>query len=97
MIFINFFRFYLAREAPKPTRSVLPKTGPVNRQNRSIYQNFIRFIAQIQTFQRFAFYIRPILSVFNKIDNTGPIQFSKLCRFYGREQGPSCSSAAFQM
>jgi hypothetical protein len=30
MIFIDFFRFFLSREAPKSTGSVLPKTGPVN-------------------------------------------------------------------
>jgi hypothetical protein len=34
MIFINFFRFYLAREAPKLTGSVLPKTNGFA-QNRS--------------------------------------------------------------
>jgi hypothetical protein len=74
----------LALQATKPTTSVLFKTGPVNQQNQPVFQNSVRFIGSIQTFQCFEFYtgFQPVLSVSPKTNKTGTVRFSDLCRFF---------------
>jgi hypothetical protein len=47
MIFVYFSIYFLALQAPKPMASVLLKTGPINRQSRSIYWNSVQFIDTI--------------------------------------------------
>jgi hypothetical protein len=65
MIFVNFFSDFFG------TGSSKTETGPVNRQNRSVYQNFVRSITQIQTFWRFEFCTNFVC--FGETDKTGLI------------------------
>jgi hypothetical protein len=55
MIFVDFPRFFLALQAPKPMESILFKTGPINWQNWSVYRISIQFTDLIQNFQQFEF------------------------------------------
>jgi hypothetical protein len=78
--FCWFYHIFLALEVPKLTKSVLLKTGPVN---RSVYRNSARFTNSIQSFHQFEFCtgFQLVLSIFGETNKTGPVQFLGLCRF----------------
>jgi hypothetical protein len=80
---LNFLDYFWALEAPKPTKSVLLKTGLVNRQNRLVYRISVQYTNRIQTFHQFEICTSfwPVLSVFSETNKTGPIWFSNLCHF----------------
>jgi hypothetical protein len=82
MIFVDFFRFFLALQAPKSTESVLFEIGPVNQQNWSGYQNLVQFTDLIQPFHQFEFCIgfQPVLSVFGETGKTGPVRSGPVFR-----------------